>query len=68
LVIQLVPTGKIVTVNVVKSSGNDAFDRSAEQAVRAVDTIPELKEMEIATFERNFRTINLLFNPEDLRL
>lgn len=68
LVIQLVPTGKIITVNITKSSGNDAFDRSAEQAVRAVDTIPELKNMDIAIFERNFRTIHLRFNPEDLRL
>lgn len=68
LVIQLVPTGKIITVNIVKSSGNDAFDRSAEQAVRAVDQIPELQKMDIGVFERNFRTINLLFNPEDRRL
>lgn len=68
LVIQLVPTGKIITVNITKSSGNDAFDRSAEQAVRAVDSIPELKDVEIAVFERNFRTIHLRFNPEDLRL
>ncbi|BCD99082.1 cell envelope integrity protein TolA [Marinagarivorans cellulosilyticus] len=68
LVIQLVPTGKIITVNIVKGSGNDAFDRSAEQAVRAVDQIPELQKMDIAVFERNFRTINLLFNPEDRRL
>lgn len=68
LVIQLVPTGKIITVNVTEGSGNAAFDRSAEQAVRAVDRIPELQNMEIAIFERNFRTIHLLFNPEDRRL
>lgn len=68
LVIQLVPTGKIITVNITKSSGNAAFDRSAEQAVRAVDQIPELQSMDINTFERNFRTIHLQFNPEDLRL
>lgn len=68
LVIQLVPTGKIITVNITKSSGNQAFDRSAEQAVRAVDQIPELQNMDINTFERNFRTIHLQFNPEDRRL
>ncbi len=68
LVIQLVPTGKIITVNITKSSGNQAFDRSAEQAVRAVDQIPELQKMDINTFERNFRTIHLQFNPEDRRL
>ena len=68
LVIQLVPTGKIITVNITKSSGNQAFDRSAEQAVRAVDQIPELQNMDINTFERNFRIIHLQFNPEDRRL
>ncbi len=68
LVIQLVPTGKIITVNIVKGSGNAAFDRSAEQAVHAVDQIPELQGMDIGVFERNFRTIHLLFNPEDRRL
>lgn len=68
LVIQLVPTGKIITVNITKSSGNPAFDRSAEQAVRSVDQIPELQNMDINTFERNFRTIHLQFNPEDIRL
>jgi colicin import membrane protein len=68
LVIQLVPTGKIISVTVATSSGSDAFDRSAEQAVRAVDQIPELQNMDIALFEKEFRTINILFNPEDLRL
>ena len=68
LVIQLVPTGRIVAVNIVKSSGNEAFDRSAEQAVRAVEQIPEMRDLDIAIFEKNFRTIHLLFNPEDLRL
>lgn len=68
LLIQLVPTGKVVSVTVVKSSGNAAFDRSAEQAVRKVDGFPELKDVPPAVFESYFRQLRLVFNPKDLRL
>ena len=40
LSIQLVPTGKVIDVKVVKSSGNSAFDRSAEQAVKKSGALP----------------------------
>ncbi len=66
--IKLVPTGRIVDVDVVNSSGSDEFDRSAEQAVRAVEKIDELKGMDPDMFERDFREVNILFRPEDLRL
>ena len=36
LSIQLVPTGKVIDVKVVSSSGNPAFDRSAEQAAESL--------------------------------
>lgn len=68
LKIQLVPTGRIVNVNIAKSSGNGAFDRSAVQAVKKVETFPEVKEMTPEVFERYFRTFNLSFDPQDLRL
>ena len=68
LLINLVPTGQLVNVTVVKSSGNAAFDRSAEQAVRRVDRFTELQNMPPALFEQNFRQVTVLFNPEDLRL
>ncbi|MDO3382119.1 cell envelope integrity protein TolA [Gilvimarinus algae] len=68
LLIQLVPTGQVVNVTVVKSSGNAAFDRSAEQAVRRVDRFTELQQMPPELFERNFRQLKLVFNPKDLRL
>jgi colicin import membrane protein len=67
LEIQLVPTGRVVSVSVIKSSGNAAFDRSAEQAVRQVDVFPEVKDMPPEVFERYYRRFNLLFNPQDLR-
>lgn len=67
LAIQLVPTGRVVNVSVVKSSGNAAFDRSAEQAVRQVETFAEVKDMPSEVFERHYRRFNLRFKPQDLR-
>lgn len=64
--IQLVPTGEVVDVRVVQSSGDPAFDRSVELAVRKAARFPELRGMDIALFEREFRTILLQFQPEDL--
>lgn len=67
LLIQLVPTGRVVSVSIVKSSGNSAFDRSAEQAVKKAELFPEIKEMSPQVFERHYRRLNLIFNPQDLR-
>lgn len=68
LQLQLVPTGKVVNVTVVKGSGNGAFDRSAVQAVKKAERFPELQEMPPQVFERYFRQLRLVFNPKDLRL
>lgn len=68
LLINLVPTGQVVNVTVVRSSGDAAFDRAAEQAVRRVDRFSELQGMPPELFERNFRQVKLIFSPEDLRL
>jgi len=68
LAIQLVPTGRVIAVTVVESSGSAAFDRSAEQAVKKAEQFPELRELPPQVFERNFRKFKLLFNPKDLRL
>lgn len=67
LSIQLVPTGKVIDVKVVKSSGNSAFDRSAEQAVKKAERFPELVGMDPRVFEQNFRQLKLNFEPRDLR-
>jgi colicin import membrane protein len=68
LQIDLVPTGAVVAVNVVSSSGNDAFDRSAVAAVYQTERFDELKQLESRVFERYYRRFSLLFNPGDLRL
>ncbi|MFT7491936.1 MAG: colicin import membrane protein [Pseudohongiellaceae bacterium] len=65
--IQLVPTGTIVNVVVLTSSGNAAFDRSAIRAVDRIGQFPEIKTMPSRIFEREFRQFTLLFQPQDLR-
>ncbi len=64
LQVELIPTGEGVAVTVVESSGNLAFDRSAEHAVRRA------KRFEVPTenalFEAHFRRFYIVFQPEDL--
>lgn len=66
LAIRLVPTGEVISVNVVQSSGNAAFDRSVEQAVRRAERFPELQDMSTTLFETTFRNLTITFRPEDL--
>ncbi len=65
--IQLVPTGNVISVETLTSSGDSAFDRSAERAVKKAERFPELKDMPARVFERYYRNFNLKFIPEDLR-
>ncbi len=66
--IRLVPTGRVVGVTVLKSSGDSAFDRSVEQAALKAEQFVELQTMDPALFERKFRQVDVAFSPEDLRL
>lgn len=63
-VVELIPTGEVLSVALVDSSGNGSFDRSAEQAIRRARRfdVPEGNEL----FEANFRRFYFLFRPEDL--
>ena len=62
--VELVPTGDVVAVTILRSSGNAAFDQSAEAAVRKARRFEVPKESRL--FEQRFRRFNLLFRPEDL--
>lgn len=62
--VELVPTGDVVAVSLVESSGNGAFDRSAEAAVRKARRFEVPKDPDM--FEQYFRRFTLLFRPEDL--
>jgi len=64
LSVELFPNGELNTVNIIESSGNDAFDRSTLSAVKAVGlfSVPDDKDV----FEAKFRKFNLRFRGEDL--
>ena len=68
LEIRLVPNGDLVSVQVLKSSGDAAFDRAAELAVQKVGRFDQLRGMPSRLFEANFRRLQIKFKPEDLRL
>ncbi len=68
LIIQLVPTGQVISTTMVKSSGSEAFDRSAQQAVHKVGRFERLQQLDAQAFEKNFRKLRLVFRPDDLRL
>lgn len=68
--IKLLPTGRVVGVELIESSGNAAFDRAAEQAVWRSESFPRVAEIASASpqyFNRELRTFVIKFNPEDLR-
>ena len=67
LSIQLIPTGEVVSVQILESSGNAAFDNSAVNAVQKAGAFPELQQLPSREFEKSFRRFRLLFRPEDLR-
>ncbi len=62
--IEMVPTGEIVSVALVESSGFPIFDRSAEVAARRASPLPVPEDSNL--FERHFRSLNVVFNPTDL--
>ncbi len=66
--LQLIPTGEVVSVSVMKSSGNEAFDTSAINAVKKAERFPEVADASPQVFERHLRSFQLVFRPEDLRL
>ncbi|MCO4785945.1 cell envelope integrity protein TolA [Marinomonas atlantica] len=65
--INFLPNGEVSNVQVLKGSGDAIFDKRAMDAVYKVGRIEELSEIESYIFERNFRQVDLLFNPQDLR-
>ena len=66
LQISMLPTGELLDVRITESSGDPAFDRSAENAVYGAAPFTELQSLPINVFNANFRTLSLIFQPEDL--
>lgn len=59
----MVPTGEVISANVTRSSGNDALDRSVEQAILKASPLPVPDDIRV--FEKNFRRLTMKFRPEN---
>ncbi len=66
LQIRMLPTGELIDVTITQSSGDAAFDRSAENAVYRAAPFSELQDLPINVFNANFRSLSLIFEPQDL--
>lgn len=64
--IRMLPTGEVTDVTITQSSGDPAFDRSAENAVFRAEPFRELQVLPTNIFNANFRVLSLIFQPEDL--
>ena len=64
LLVELIPTGDVISVTLVESSGSAAFDQSAERAIKQVRRFDVPAENSI--FEKYFRRFYFLFQPSDL--
>lgn len=60
--ITLLPGGEVYDVQMIRSSGDTAFDRSAENAVRLAGRLPVPADP--AVFNAYFRNFKFLFRPE----
>lgn len=68
VLIEMLPDGTITNASVARSSGDSAFDSSAVSAVRKVGRIPEMQQLDRATFDQLYRQRRAVFKPEDLSL
>jgi len=59
--VKLLPSGDVMDAQVIVSSGDPAFDRSAENAVRKASPLPVPQDKIL--FNQKYRVFNLLFNP-----
>lgn len=61
--VQLIPSGEVINMRIVSSSGNAVFDHSVEVAVKKSSPLP-LPAAEYGLFDE-FRELNLNFSPQD---
>ena len=57
------PSGRIIGVDLIKSSGNIRFDNSVLQAVRRVEVFNFFNSIPKILFEKEFQVISISFNP-----
>jgi colicin import membrane protein len=66
LSVRLGPSGEVLAVTVVTTSGDNSFDRSAVQAVEQAAPFIELRDLPAAQ-QSELRQFNLRFTPGDVR-
>ena len=64
-VINLAPSGEILSFDLISSSGDKVFDDSALAALSKIYFITEVIGLERKYFERNFRSFNLVFKSKN---
>ena len=64
-VINLAPSGEILSFDLISSSGEKVFDDSALAALSNISFITEVIGLERKYFERNFRSFNLVFKSKN---
>ncbi|MGZ4997017.1 MAG: cell envelope integrity protein TolA [Methylobacter sp.] len=63
--VRLMPDGTVIDAVVVTTSGDEIFDRSAENAVHRASPLPVPKDKELAVKE--FKSFKFLFDPDRSR-
>ena len=61
VLVRLIPSGDVVSVRIIQSSGNSAFDRSVEMAVNKASPLPVPKSS-TGLFD-HFREVEFVFDP-----
>jgi len=64
--VSMLPDGTITQAVLVRSSGDTPFDNSTLAALRSIGRIPEMQQLDRASFDALYRKRNLIFRPEDL--
>jgi len=64
--VSMLHDGTISQVVLRQSSGDTPFDNSTLAAIRSIGRIPEMQQLDSATFNARYRTRDLIFSPEDL--
>lgn len=65
--IHFFPSGEVDLAEIIKSSGDMAYDRSVLQAIERVGQYELIASVDPITFERNLRRVLIEFRPEGLR-
>jgi len=63
VMVRLSQAGEVLSVRIVRSSGNPVFDRSVENAVLKASPLPIPQERGV---NEEFRSIKLIFKPEEM--